>query len=303
MRRKYKALLPLAVLVALIVLAVEYLSRQNIEVLNPKGPVAQQERTLMITAVLLMLIVVIPVFVLTFFISWRYRESNKKSKYQPDWDHSRKLEAIWWLIPSALILALSIISWNATHSLVPGKPLASSNPTMTLDCVALDWKWLFIYPRQDIATVNYITFPTNTPVNFEITSDAPMNSFWVPQLGGQIYAMAGMVSDLNLMATSNGTYRGSSANISGVGFANMNFSANTTSQHQFELWVNNIKRASSTLNDQAYATLAAPSQNGNYQAYASTEPGLFQKIVLKYMSPSQQAMLTGQFGNPAGVSE
>jgi cytochrome o ubiquinol oxidase subunit 2 len=294
MRGKYKVAILLLATLALILLASLYLHHQNIAVLNPKGPIAMQERNLMFTVVLLMLIVVVPVFGLTFFIAWRYRAGNTHARYQPEWDHSRLLEAIWWLIPSILILVLSVITWNATHNLTPTKPLTSSNPAITIQAVALDWKWLFIYPKQNIATVNYVQFPVNTPINFEITADAPMNSFWIPQLGGQIYAMAGMSTSLHLMATGLGTFRGSSANISGRGFAGMEFNTRSSSQPQFESWVNGVKRSSATLNDQTYATLALPSQDNPYQSFSVAEVGLYDKIILQYMSPSEQELALQQ---------
>jgi cytochrome o ubiquinol oxidase subunit II len=302
MRRKYRATLTCLVSIVIISVTVVYLRHQNIEVLNPKGPVALQERNLMITVVLLMLIVVVPVFVLTFFIAWKYRASNGAT-YRPDWDHSRTLETIWWLVPTLLILVLSVITWRATHELVPSAVLASANPPMTIQVVALDWKWLFIYPQQDIATVNYVQFPVNTPVDFQITADAPMNSFWIPQLGGQIYAMPGMATSLNLLASSQGTFRGSSANISGRGFAGMEFAAHATTENDFESWVSSVKQSPRNLNDQTYAELTAPSIHNSYAAYASSESGLFGKIVLKYMPSSDQTLAMQQMNMSSGVAE
>ena len=190
----------------------------TIDVLVPKGTIAKKELDLLVTATLLMLIVVIPVFVLTFTIAWKYRASNTKAKYTPDWDHNRAIETVWWAIPFVLILILSVITWQSSHELDPFKPLASSKQPITIQVVALQWKWLFIYPEQHIATVNYVQFPVDTPVNFVITSDAPMNSFWIPQLGGQIYAMAGMSTQLHLMATDPGSYNGSSVTPQRTGF-------------------------------------------------------------------------------------
>lgn len=257
----------------------------SIAVLNPKGIVAAKERTLMLTATGLMLLVVIPVFILTFFIAWNYRASNTKATYTPEWDHHLGLEFIWWAVPSLIIVVLAVITWNAAHSLDPSKALASSNPPMTIEVVALDWKWLFIYPQQGIATVNYLEFPKNTPVKFEITSDAPMNSFWIPQLGGQIYAMPGMSTQLNLMATENGTYQGSSANISGRGFAGMKFKAQAISQSDFQLWVKTVQNTPEILDQSAYDQLTQPSENNPVANYSWEDPQLYDKIMTKYMSP------------------
>ena len=177
----------------------------------------------MIFAALLSLVVVIPVFAMTIYIVWRYRESNQKAKYSPDWDHNSKVETIWWLIPTLLIVVLSVVTWNSSHSLDPFKPIKSSVKPLRVQVIALQWKWLFIYPEQGVASTNILELPVDRPINFEVTADAPMNSFWIPQLGGQIYAMAGMSTQLHLMASEAGTYAGASANLSGKGFAKMKF--------------------------------------------------------------------------------
>jgi cytochrome o ubiquinol oxidase subunit 2 len=184
---------------------------------------------------------------------------------------------------------LSFITWQSTQALTPSKPLASANPTMTIQVVAEDWKWLFIYPAQHIATVNYVAFPKQTPVDFEITADAPMNSFWIPQLGGQIYAMAGMTTNLNLMASVNGNFRGSSANISGVGFAGMNFIAHASNATDFNNWVSSIQNGHQTLTTNSYDKLAAPSENNPVTAYSYVQPELFNFIIMKYMAPSSES--------------
>jgi cytochrome o ubiquinol oxidase subunit 2 len=267
-------------------LAASYLHGHNLAVLNPKGLIASRERSLIIIASLLMIIVVIPVFALTFGIVWKYRAGNTKAKYSPDWDHNRRLEATWWAIPSVLILILSILTWTSSHELDPYKPLASSAQPLTIQVVALDWKWLFIYPQQHIATVNFVQIPKDTPINFVITSDAPMNSFWIPQLGGQIYAMPGMSTQLHLMASSTGSYAGSSANISGRGFAGMRFIAKATSPADFNTWVASTQRGSAHLNLETYAALARPSENHPVATYASAQDGLYDTILMKYMMPN-----------------
>jgi len=288
MTKPIKLILIILVVLGMVALAVSYLSGTNIAVLNPKGVVADQERNLIIFAALLSLIVVIPVFTITAVVAWRYREGNTKARYSPELDHSRVAETVWWLIPSALILTLSVVAWQTSHTLDPAQPLSSNVAPMTVQVVALDWKWLFIYPQQHIATVNYVQFPQATPVNFEITADAPMNSFWIPQLGSQIYAMPGMSTQLHLMANGEGSYRGASANISGRGFAGMSFTAKSTSQADFDQWVQSVRHQSGDLNQGTYTSLAKPSQNVPTSSYASVSGDLFDTVINKYMVPADQ---------------
>ena len=230
-------------------------------IFHPAGPVAQQEWDLILMSFMLMLVVIIPVFILTAGIAWRYREGNTKASYRPDWDHSRLAESVWWGFPLTLITILSVITWNSTHHLDPFRPLASTTAPLTIQVVALEWKWLFIYPEQNIATVNTVHFPEDTPVRFEITADAPMNSFWIPSLGGQIYAMAGMSTQLQLLSDKPGSYRGSSANLSGRGFAGMHFQAIAEREYDFKQWVNQTKLSPQRLSQVSYDKLAVPTQN------------------------------------------
>jgi len=283
---KYRVGFGVAAIAAVVVLTVRYLHGRTVAVLDPKGPIAAQERDLIVTATLIMLIVVIPVFVMTFAFAWKYREGNTKARYTPNWDHHPILEFSWWLIPTIIIVILARITWVSSHTLDPYRPIASVNPTMTIQVVALDWKWLFIYPQQNIATVNYVQFPVNTPVDFQITSDAPMNSFWIPQLGGQIYAMPGMATELNLLASSLGSFHGSSANISGVGFSGMTFTAHASTQTDFNHWVGQVQQSHPSLTMSHYSQLARPSSYNPPAYYASAQPNLFNAIVMKYMVPS-----------------
>lgn len=271
-----------------------YLRGHSIAVLNPQGLIANKERDLIVTLTLLMLIVVIPVFVLTFAIAWKYREGNTTARYAPEWDHNRWAEAVWWAVPLVLIAVISMISWRSSHELDPFKPLGSSTPPITIQVVALQWKWLFIYPQQNIATVNFVQFPKNTPVNFQITADAPMNSFWIPQLGGQIYAMAGMSTQLHLMADGVGSYRGSSANLSGQGFADMRFIAKSSSGADFDNWIRLVKRSQNSLTMAEYDKLAQPSRNNPPTIYSSKPPSLYDTILTKYRltTPSTLDMAT-----------
>lgn len=284
MNKKIKLLLPVVIALCLLAGGVWYLRDVNFALLNPKGSIAHQERQLILFASLLSLVVVVPVFALLFGIIWRYRADNKKAVYKPDWDGSKTLETIWWLVPSILIVILSVVTWNSSHKLDPYKPLQSSVKPLKVQVVALDWKWLFIYPEQNIASVNFLEVPTNTPINFEITSDAPMNSLWIPQLGGQIYAMPGMSTALHLEADTVGDYRGYSANISGKGFAGMNFTTRAVERGDFDQWVESARRSPLALSQDAYDKLAKPSENNKPTTYSAIQSGLYDTIVMKYMA-------------------
>ncbi len=253
--------------------------------LDPAGLIALKERDLMITATLVMLIIVIPVFVLTIWFAIRYRENNHKAKYTPNWDRNRGLEFIWWGVPIAIVVALSILAWTSSHQLDPYKPIDSNIKPITIEVVALDWKWLFIYPDQKIASVNLVEFPANTPVNFEITSDTVMNSFWIPSLSGQIYAMPAMSTQLHVIANKLGSFDGSSANISGKGFSGMTFKANSVSEADFDDWVATIQQ-SPVLDQASYAQLAKPSQNNPVSYYSLANIDMYNQIINKYMSSS-----------------
>ena len=255
-------------------------------VLNPKGVIAVAEKKLLIDAVLLMLIIVVPVIVLTFVIARRYRSSNLKAKYTPNWSHSVMLELIWWSIPLAIIIVLATLTWISTHKLDPYRPLDSKTKPMIIQVVALDWRWLFIYPEQNIATINFVEFPVNKPVTFVLTADAPMNSFQIAQLGGQIYAMPGMATRLNLMANEIGDYSGRSVNFSGDGFADMTFVARVSSEEGFEQWVETVKQSSQALTFDVYNQLVPNTEDSRVRYFSSATPNLFDKIIMKFMVPS-----------------
>jgi cytochrome o ubiquinol oxidase subunit 2 len=275
------------VILAVLIISGIYLSGVNIPVLEPKGPIADQEFRLALLVVGLMLIVVVPVFILLAYIVHHYRTDAKhRGKYSPDWDHSRIIETIWWLIPSILIAILAVITWNATYKLDPYRPIASKNPAITIEVISLDWKWLFIYPKQGIASVNQVVFPKQTPVHFYLTSDAPMNSFWIPQLSGQIYCMPGMQTQLYLMASGKGSYNGWSANISGRGFASMMFQAVSTSSTSFNTWVKQVRSSSPVLSQAAFTHLSAPSSYMPITYYSRPSPNLFIDTINSYMKPS-----------------
>jgi len=274
----------LITLISIVILSTGvFLSTNNIALLNPKGPIAQQQFELLRFAVALSLVVLVPVFTLTFFIAWRYRAKNTEARQTVDTNKNSLPAVILWLIPAAIIFILAQVTWQATHKLDPYKPLSSSKPPMTIQVVALQWKWLFIYPDQDIATVNFVQFPEQTPIRFKLTADAPMNSFWIPQLSGQIYAMPGMETELNVMANEKGEFSGSAAEISGTGFAGMRFVAKASSESDFETWVENVQESEKILTVDEYDKLAKPSEN-NQVSYYSWQEDLFDNILNKYSS-------------------
>jgi cytochrome o ubiquinol oxidase subunit II len=286
MKKKLAIALLILLLIGIAILIVWFFKTHNIPVLNPKGMIAVKQRTLIVTALSLMLIVVIPVFILTVSFILIYRASNPKAKYTPDWAHNHLAECFWWGIPCVIIAILAVITWKSSYQLSPFKPIDTGTKPIVIQVVALDWKWLFIYPEQEIATVNFIQFPEKTPISFEITADAPMNSFWIPQLGGQIYAMPAMRTQLHLIANETGNFRGSSANISGVGFAGMYFTAKASTQQEFEQWVDSVKLTANRLDRTTYETLASPSEYNPVAFYELMQKDLFDWIVMKYTYPS-----------------
>ncbi|GAB2578494.1 ubiquinol oxidase subunit II [Dyella jejuensis] len=260
-----------------------FLGGCNLEVLSPKGDVGMQEKSLILVALGLMLLVVIPVIVMTVVFAWRYRASNAKATYVPKWSHSTAIEAVVWTIPCIIIAILGAITWRTSHTLDPYKPLDSKVKPLVIQAVSLDWKWLFIYPQYGVASVNEIAFPTDVPVKFEITSDSVMNAFFIPQLGSQIYAMAGMETQLNLIANEPGTFAGLSSNYSGAGFSDMHFDAVATSQQGFAAWIKQARASSTSLDAQSYHALAQPSEKSPVSYYATVTPGLFTTIIHQYM--------------------
>ena len=279
-----------------LVISFVYLNHVNIPVLEPQGIVAQKQLKLILLTLGLSAVVVIPVFALTITIGIKYREGNHKSTYKPNWDGNNLLEIIWWLIPAALILILGMVIWKSSYALDPYKPLSNTQKPIVIDVIALDWKWLFLYPEENIATVNYLQIPVGRPIHFNITADAPMNSLWIPQLGSQIYAMPGMSTELNLDAKRTGNYYGSSANISGTGYAGMNFITHATPSSDYARWVKDTQRNKNELDSVTYAKLAKPSQNNPPSFYGSYNEGLYDSIIMKYMGPmthSQHSAHTG----------
>lgn len=268
--------------------ALMLLSGCKAALLDPKGDIGMQEKHLMLTALVLMLIVIIPVIIMTLAFAWRYRSTNTKATYKPRWAHSTAIEVVVWTIPCIIIAILATITWTTTHELDPYKSIKSNVKPITIDVVSMDWKWLFIYPDYNIATVNQIAFPVGTPVNFHLTSSTVMNSFFIPQLGSQIYTMTGMQTKLSLIAREPGTYDGISSNFSGPGFSGMRFAAIATSQQGFDDWIAKARAANNPLTTESYAALDKPSENNPVTFYSSTPPGIFDSILR-----TQMAKITG----------
>jgi cytochrome o ubiquinol oxidase subunit 2 len=254
----------------------------NLVVFNPKGQVATDERDLIILATGLMLLVVVPVIVLMFVFAYRYRATNKTARYSPRWASSHKIEAVVWGVPLLIIIALGWVTWKSTHALDPYRPLDSDTPPINVQVVATDWKWLFIYPDLGIASVNELALPVHTPVSFTITSDAAMTSFFIPALGGQIYAMAGMQTKLHLIANETGEFKGIAANYNGPGFSDMHFSTLSLSPTDFQSWVSKVKGAATQLDQTSYAQLAKPTIKHPVTYYSAVQERLFLDIVDKY---------------------
>lgn len=258
-----------------------------IAVLFPKGIIALEERNLLLIIQALMLVIVIPVYIFTFIFSWKYRADNKKAIYDPHLTDNWILECFWWGIPLVMTLIVGAITWVKTFELDPYKPIASDVKPLRIQAVALQWKWLFIYPEEQIAALNFLQIPKDTPIHFEITADAPMNSLWIPHLSGQIYAMPAMQTELNLIANQTGDFRGSSANISGEGFAGMHFITRASNEEDYQKWLKLAKESPLTLSSENYPELAAPSKNDPVKLYQLKTSHLFNDIIKKYTEPTR----------------
>jgi cytochrome o ubiquinol oxidase subunit 2 len=250
-------------------------------VLDPQGPIGLAERTILLNATAIMLAVVIPVIILTLAFAWWFRAGNTKAKYLPDWEYSGHIELVVWSIPTLVVLFLSGICWIGSHELDPRQPIASPGASQTkpidIDVVSLDWKWLFLYPGENVATVNRVVVPAGAPIHFRLTSATVMNSFFVPQLGSQIYTMAGMTTRLNLQADKPGTYPGLSAQFSGDGFSDMRFELVALPADKYAAWVSETRGAKDTLDAPGYAALSR-SGTSSPAAYKGVTPHLFETI-------------------------
>lgn len=280
---KFKFLIGILAIILGVCAIVFVLTHESALVTHPKGIIAQNQLTLIQTIILLMLIVTVPAMVLFYLFAWIYRSKNSKTVHEPEKNLSAWGELILWIIPTLVVMPMIVITWYAAHELDPYQPIKSDVKPLKIQVVALDWKWLFIYPEQGIAALNFVQFPAQVPIHFELVADgSPMNSFWIAQLSGQIYAMTGMITQLHLMADEPGEYAGRAAEINGAGYADMTFVAKSTTQKEFEAWVAKVKASKEKLNHAVYSDLVKPSTNLPVTLYSSVEKDLFSYIAMKY---------------------
>jgi cytochrome o ubiquinol oxidase subunit II len=292
----------------LLLLGLVPLSGCHTVLMSPSGDLALQQRDLIIDSLILMLLIVVPVIIMALLFAWRYRASNKHAHYEPDWDHSTMLELLIWSAPLLIIIALGALTWVSTHKLDPYRPLdriaagkvvpADAKP-LEVDVVALDWKWLFIYPEQNIAVVNELAAPVDRPIQFRITATSVMNSFFIPALAGQIYAMPGMETQLQAVINKPGQFDGFSANFSGDGFNHMNFVFHGLSEDDFAQWVQKAKAGGSALSRDEYVKLAQPSEQVPVAYYNGVAPGLFMAIMGNCV-PTGSVCVDNKAAAPAG---
>ncbi|QIL79187.1 ubiquinol oxidase subunit II [Diaphorobacter sp. HDW4A] len=268
-------------------------------VLNPAGDIAAQQGQLVITATLLMLIIIVPVIFLTLLFAWKYRQSNTEARYEPEWHHSTSLELVIWTVPLLIIIALGALTWISTHKLDPYRPLDRVSATKALDpnvkpleiqVVSLDWKWLFFYPEQGIATVNEVAAPVDRPIHFKLTSANTMNAFYVPDLAGMIYTMPGMQTELNAVINKAGEFKGMSSHYSGAGFAGMSFKFKGMADEDFAKWVDQAKSEGKPLDAAAYLNLVQPSERNPVERFASVADGLYNKVLNRCVEEGKMCM-------------
>jgi cytochrome o ubiquinol oxidase subunit 2 len=272
---------------AVVLMVAAALGGCNEGVLDPKGPISVAERQIMFNATGIMLAIVIPVMFATLGVAFWFRASNGRARYRPNFRYSGRIEMLVWSIPLMTVLLVGTVAWIGAYDLDPPRPITSSAKPVKVQVVSLDWKWLFIYPEQGVASVNQLTIPVGTPVSFELTSSGVMNSFFVPQLGGQIYTMAGMATHLNLQADYSGTYRGISANFSGDGFSDMHFDVDAVPPETFVRWVASTRNIGPVLDAQAYTDLVKPSTAVAPFTYRSVSAGLFAGILSAGSQPGE----------------
>ena len=251
----------------------------NRGVLDPVGPIAAQEKQLLINSTAIMLAIIIPTMIATVAFAWWFRAGNRKATYLPDWEYSGAVEMVVWGIPILTIMLLGGITWIGSHDLEPSRPLKSDKPALKVDVVSLDWKWLFIYPDQGIATVNQLVVPAGTPVSYRLTSATVWNTFWVPQMGSMIYTMPRMTTRLNLQADRQGSFNGLSGHFSGDGFPGMQFQVQSLAPDQFAAWAQGARGHGLVLDGRRYAELSKPSSYVKPMTYGAVAPGLFDAIV------------------------
>jgi cytochrome o ubiquinol oxidase subunit 2 len=272
-------------------------------VLDPAGPVGGAERVILLDSLAIMLVIVVPTIVCILAFAWWYRATNRHAAYAPQWAYSGRLELLVWSIPALVIVFLGGIAWIGSHDLDPAKPLGEDRKPLEVQVVALDWKWLFIYPEQHIASVNRLVAPVGTPVHFHLTSASVMNVFFVPQLGSEIYAMYGMVTDLNLQADRSGTFHGLAAQINGDGFSDMHFDTRAVSPSEFAEWINAAQTVGPALDDGAYHLLLRQSSNVEPYTYSSVAPHLFEAIASQQLPPGEGPQITPAAATTVSIEE
>ncbi len=280
-----------AILGALVV-AWQFIAQADIPLLQPAGPIAAGEKHVMFLVVAFASIVVIPVFIMLFLFAWAFREGSGHAErsWLPDLErYGSYPELIWWAIPGIIMIILSVVSWQTSHSLDPYEPLSGTGAPLEIQVVALDWKWLFIYPAEGIATLDQLEIPVGRPVHFTLTADAPMNSLWIPQLGGQVMVMPGMSSQLWLRADREGVFDGYSANLSGEGFARMHFKTTAIPASDFDAWVAGVRAGSAALTPERYRQLREPGVSASPLTFAPVFDGLFGGVVASFMMPGMAA--------------
>ncbi|HTE57825.1 MAG TPA: COX aromatic rich motif-containing protein [Verrucomicrobiae bacterium] len=282
-------------LVGLCVLVAVLLRGNDVILFNPKGLIATEQHRLMVTSTLIMLGFAVPVLFFLYFFAWKYRETNQKSAHNPAASRGKLPVLAFWAMPTAIMLILASIMVPATFKLEPQDSIQTEKEPLTVQVVAMRWKWLFIYPEQNIATVNYVQIPVDTPVKFELTADeTPMSSFWIPHLGGQLYAMTEHVNQLNLLPDTLGDYEGSAAEINGAGFAGMRFNTRVSTQEDFDAWVYAKKLSAHELSTQEYAKLLKPTENHPAEFYSSADPKIYSTILSKYAGSHQHPTKQGE---------
>ena len=257
----------------------------GLDVLEPHGAIGAADATILIDSVVIMLAIVLPTIAAIFAFAFWFRKSNRRARYLPNWEYSGQIELVTWSIPTLTIILLGGVSWIGSHDLDPAQPLASKAPSLEVQVVSLDWKWLFIYPAQKIASVNQLAIPAGVPVHFSLTSASVLSTFFVPQLGSMIYTMNGMSDELNLQADHPGTYYGLSGHFSGDGFSDMHFAVTAVPADGFAAWVGTVQASGPTLDEPGYTALQQQSANVPPSTYRAVEPGLYDKIVALQLPP------------------
>ena len=254
-------------------------------VLDPRGPVSLADRTILIDSLAIMLAIVVPTILATLAFAWWFRASNVKARYLPDWSFSGRIELVVWAIPLMVIILLGGVAWIGSHELDPATPLASKEKPIEVQVVSLDWKWLFIYPEQQVASVNELVVPAGVPIHFKLTSASVMNTFFVPQLGSMIYTMNGMATELHLQADQPGTFQGLSGHFSGDGFSDMHFEVRALPADGFAAWLNATRKSGGALDADRYTALARQSINLPVSTFGQVDPDLFAKVVSQQIAP------------------